>query len=113
MLILAKRREIAVRLYLQPQRAAFRVVGAAVVGDRCLPHRSPAACLGVLQGATLHQAGALTPLRHAAQPQKARSLAEVLSHDARELYEPACRLRLHLVSASPPAPTPGQVWSHR
>jgi hypothetical protein len=34
LVILAKHHVEAVTLYLQPQRAAFRVVGAAVVGGR-------------------------------------------------------------------------------
>jgi hypothetical protein len=63
LVILAKHHVEAVTLYLQPQRAAFRVVGAAVVGGRCYQHRPPAACLGAVQGATLHHTGALTPLR--------------------------------------------------
>src|SRR4051794_6258982 len=41
--------------------------------------------------------GALTPLRHAAQPKKARSFPEAVPRGPRELYEPACCLRHHLV----------------
>jgi hypothetical protein len=113
LVILAKHHVEAVTLYLQPQRAAFRVVGAAVVGGRCYQHRPPAACLGAVQGATLHHTGALTPLRHAEEPQKARSLAEVLSHETRELYEPARRLPLHLGQTQAVVQTPGRVLSHR
>jgi hypothetical protein len=72
-MILAKHHVLDVRLYSQPQRAAFpQVHGAAVVGGRWCKHRPPAACLGVLQEATLHQTAGLTLLRHAAEAQVAK-----------------------------------------
>src|SRR4051812_20669658 len=90
LMILAKHQGIVVRLYPQPQRGRLpSVSGAAVVRGRWGKHRPLAACLGVVQAVTLHPSGALTPLRHAAEPQKARSLTQVLSHDPRELYEAA------------------------
>ena len=67
LMILAKHHGLDVALYLQPQRAAFPdVVGAAVVGGPVSQHRPPAACLGAVQGATLHHTRASTWLRHAA-----------------------------------------------
>jgi hypothetical protein len=94
---LAKHHGLDVRLHVQPQRAAFPcVLGAAVVGGRCWTHRPPAACLGVLQEATLHQTGALSQLRHAAGLRIPRSLAAPDTHGTRELYDRDCWLGCHL-----------------
>jgi hypothetical protein len=67
-MILAKHHVEAVALYLQPQRAAFPdVVGAAVVGVG-VGSTGPRGMSGDVQGATLPQTEALTPLRHATAP---------------------------------------------
>jgi hypothetical protein len=60
-----------------------------------LPAPAPAACLGVLQEATLHQTGGLT---RSDTPLKPRSPSEPYVLEPRELYEPAYRLQLHLVT---------------
>jgi hypothetical protein len=55
-MILAKSQKIAVRLYLQPQRAASPGSSVPLWWGSVLPAPAPAACLGVVQEATLHLA---------------------------------------------------------
>jgi hypothetical protein len=92
LVILAKRQQIAVRLYLQPQRAASPGSSVPLWWGSVLPAPAPAACLGVVQMRTLHHTADPTRLRHAAAPQKPASLAEALIHEPREVYEPAGQL---------------------
>ena len=106
-MILAKRHGLDVTLYLQPQRAAFLRFSVPLWWGVGVSAPAPRGMSGGVQVATLHHTGALTALRHAAQPQKARSLEEPLTHDPREPYEPTCQLPRHLVTTSVLAPTTG------
>jgi hypothetical protein len=72
-MILANRHGLDVRLYSQPQRAAFPSLSVPLWWGSVLVALAPAACLGVLQEAALPLIGALTPLRHAAEPRKPRA----------------------------------------
>src|SRR3954454_5631469 len=105
-------------------RVGRSLVGAATAGRlsstrrcRCgrgsvLTAPAPAARVGVVL-CDPAPIGALTPLRHAAQPRKARSLAAASRQDPRTLYEPACRLGLHLVSTRQLArPEPPDGFCH-
>jgi hypothetical protein len=69
-MILAGSQKIAVRLYLQPQRAAFRPSSVPLWSGVGVCRTGPRGMSGAVQGATLHHTRDLTRLRHAAAPQK-------------------------------------------
>jgi hypothetical protein len=76
-MILAKSHVLDVRLYLQPQRAAFPGFARCRCGrGSVLTAPAPAACLGVLQEATLHLIGAAT---HSDTPRGPRNQDRSLS----------------------------------
>jgi hypothetical protein len=67
-MILGKSQKIAVRLYLQPQRAAFPHSPVPLWWGVGVDSTGPRGMSGVVQAVTLHPSGALTSLRHASEP---------------------------------------------
>jgi hypothetical protein len=66
-MILGKSQKIAVRLYLQPQWAASPGSPVPLWSGVGVGRTGPRGMSGDVQGATLPQTEALTPLRHAAR----------------------------------------------